>query len=473
MRKPDKPQRQPWTPSADRAEPGPSGFRQYQGQRMQRRTFISITGTAFLAGNGISEARATRNAISPAPVSELAGMRLAELRDWYRGWLFDDYLPFMDTYIIDHEHGGFMCNADRDGALISTVKSAGYLGRGAWVYSRLYRTLSHDPKHLEVARKSLEFLLRTRSPEGRWAPSFTREGTPQGAIPESVNSDLYIAEGFNEYSRASKDPQYRTLAREILFASLRLYDASGYLAGSGKGYLAPDAPPVKGVACLDDWMLFLRLATQILEAAPDPEIEAVAKRCRDSITLSFYNPDFGLLTEYVTQDLARFGNDMDQVVTFGNIFQTLWHTLDEAVRIRDRALFDLTAQRLRRHVEVAWDDVYGGLFGTLNNVDKNTWATAKINYVQAEALEGLLAIIEHTGAVWARDWFGRIFDYTKEKFPLKQYGFPLWLVSGDRRATFVRSANRVENYHHPRHLILNLERLERMAKRGGKAAGII
>lgn len=434
---------------------------------MRRRTFISAAGTAFLGGNAVSEGATPRRRTksAAAPVTELAGMRLTDLRDWYRGWLFDDFLPFMDKFIIDHDQGGFMCSADRDGTLLSTEKRAGYLGRGAWVYSRLYRTLSHDPKHLEVARKAVEFLLRVRSSNGRWAPSFTREGTSRGEISESVNSDLYIAEGINEYSRATKDPGYRTLAREILFSSLRLYDAPGYLADSGKGYLGPDAPPLKGVACLDDWMLFLRLATQMLEASPDPEIDAVAKRCRDSIARNFFNPDFDLLTEYVTQDLARFGNDLDQVVTFGNIFQTLWHSLDEAMRIRDRALFDLIAQRLRRHVEVAWDDVYGGLFGTLNNVDKNTWATAKINYVQAEALEGLLAVIEHTGADWAREWFGRIFTYSKEKFPLRRYGFPLWMVWGDRKATFVRNTDRVENYHHPRHLILNLERLERMMKR--------
>lgn len=440
---------------------------------MQRRAFISAAGTAFLAGNSAEGKESRRGAgKAAAPVTVLAGMRLTELRDWYRGWLFEDFLPFMDKFIIDHERGGFMCNADREGNPVSTVKAAGYLGRGLWVYSRLYRTLSHDPKHLEIARKSLEFLLRVRSSNGRWAPSFTREGEPQGEIAESVNSDLYIAEGCSEYSRATGDPKYRGLAREILFASLRLYDAPGYLADSGKSYLGPDTAPVKGVACLDDWMLFLRLATQMLEEASDPEIEAVAKRCRDSITNNFFNPDFSLLTEYVTQDLSRFGNGLDQVVTFGNIFQTLWHTLDEASRIHDRKLFDLTAERLRRHVEVAWDDVYGGLFGTLNNVDQNTWTTAKINYVQAEALTGLLMIIERTGADWAREWYGRVYAYMAEKFPLRQYGFALWMVSGDRRATFVRSASRVENYHHPRHLMLNLECLNRIIKRRGMVSGV-
>ncbi len=441
---------------------------------MQRRSFMSIPGIAALAGTAESHGQAAGRTASktPSPVRELAGMPLANLRDWYRGWLFDDFLPFFDTFIIDREYGGFMCSADRDGTLLSTTKSAGYLGRGAWVYSHLHRSIDRNPKRLETARKSIEFLLRTRNANGRWAPSFTREGTPQGEIPESVNSDLYIAEGFNEYARAAGEKKYRDMAREILFNSLKIYDAPGYLAGAGKGYLGQDAPPVRGVALLDDWMLFLRLATQMLWEAPDPEIEAVAKRCRDSITLNFYNPEFGLLTEYVNQDLSRFGNDLDQAVTFGNIFQALWHILDEAARIRDRELFDLTAGRLRRHVEVAWDDVYGGLFGTLRNVDRNEWITVKINYVQAEALTGLLCVIEQTGADWAREWFGRIYTYMAEKFPLRQYGFPLWMVSGDRKASFVRKTNRAENYHHPRHLMLSIECLERMIKKGGKAAGL-
>jgi mannose/cellobiose epimerase-like protein (N-acyl-D-glucosamine 2-epimerase family) len=174
----------------------------------------------------------------------------------------------------------------------------------------------------------------------------------------------------------------------------------------------------------------------------------------------------------LTQDLAHPLNDISHLVTFGNIFQALWHTLDDAVRTKNRALFETTAERFRRHIEVAWDDVYGGVFGTLRHVDNNVWETGKINYVQAECLIGLLAIIEHTSADWAREWFGRIYTYTLENFPLKKYGFPLWNVSADRKATFVPHANRVENYHHPRHLMLNLAALDRIIKRGGKVSGV-
>jgi N-acylglucosamine 2-epimerase len=410
---------------------------------------------------------------SSKPIRTLAGKSLADLREEYRYWLFDDFLPFMDAHIIDHEFGGFMCNADRDGTLLSTEKRSGFAGRGLWIYSHLYRTLGRDSKHLEVARKALDFLLRGRPKDGSlWPPSFTKDGSPLGESPKSVNTELYIAEGIAGYASASGDKSFHLMARDILFDCLRIYDTPGYLADSGKSFLGPDAPETNGVTLLDDFMLFLRLATRMLEDAPDLEIAAVAKRCADTITNNFYNPGFGLLNEMLGQDLAHPPNDISQLVTFGNIFQALWHTLDEAVRRKDGLLFTITAERLRRHIEVAWDDVYGGLFGTLRHVDDNIWETAKINYVHGESLNGLLMVIEHAGEGWACDWFDRIHAYTLANFPLRKYGFPLWNVSADRKMTFVLHANRVENYHHPRHLMLSLAALDRIVKRGGRVSGV-
>jgi len=55
-----------------------------------------------------------------------------------------------------------------------------------------------------------------------------------------------------------------------------------------------------------------------------------------------------------------------------------------------------------------------------------------------------------------------MFDYVQANYPLKRYGFPLWISASDRKVTFERHATRVENFHHPRHLMLNLLSLERM-----------
>lgn len=439
---------------------------------MKRRSFLSLSawGTTTLS---IMPPAGAIQAKTAEKIGKIGHYSLEDLRRQYRYDLFDDFLPFFDKYVIDHELGGFMCTVDRDGAQLSSEKRAGYAGRGIMVYSNLYHYLDPNPKYREVARKTLEFLMRVK-PQGDalWAESFTKEGKPLGDPPKTVNSDMYIADGISEYAHATGDEQYWRMAREILFKCLKIYDTPGYLAGAGKGLLGTNAPSVNGVAVMDDWMLFLRLATRMLEFKSDPEVESAANRCVNSIMNNFYNPDFGLINEILNQDLSRPQNDTAQYISFGNNFQAQWHVLFEAVRRKDKKLFNTAAERFRHHIEGAWDDVYGGLFGALEHVDKNIWVLGKIAYVHEECLNGLLCTIEHIGADWAKEWFSRIFSYVQEKFPLKQYGFPLWIVSSDRKVTFVRHSSRAENFHHPRHLLLNLAALERIIKRGGKTSGM-
>ena len=56
---------------------------------------------------------------------------LVELRDHYRNYLFDEYLPFWARHGIDHERGGFICALDHDGSQVGDKhKNMWYQGRG-------------------------------------------------------------------------------------------------------------------------------------------------------------------------------------------------------------------------------------------------------------------------------------------------------------------------------------------------------
>jgi mannose/cellobiose epimerase-like protein (N-acyl-D-glucosamine 2-epimerase family) len=147
--------------------------------------------------------------------------------------------------------------------------------------------------------------------------------------------------------------------------------------------------------------------------------------------------------------------------------------LYEAARLRDRSLLETVSERLRRHIEVAWDNVYGGVFRNLMNVGQNLWTLDKVLWAQEEVLIGTMFLIEHKGMPWARDWFGRTWSYVQEKFPLKNHGSPIWMYAGNRQVEFEEfntRPRRIENFHHPRHLMLNLLSLERMIKRGGRVS---
>jgi len=441
---------------------------------MKRRHFIGAAAGTAVASTGVAGCRfekiqKTARGGLVTDNGTLAGKTLDELFGEYYYDLFDDFLAFMDKFVIDHEYGGFMCNTDRDGTNLSTDKRAWYEGRGIWVYSFLYNKVDPDPKHLEVARKSVEFIMKHRpSGDDFWIGSYTREGEPRGG-PGDIYGNLFIANGLAEYSKAPGNEKYWDIAKELFLGCIRRYDSPDY--GYTVAY-GPEEPHNPAPRVLGHWMVIIRLATQMLENRSDPDIEAIASRSVDAIMTKHFNPSYRLMNEVLNHDFSRGDGPYSQFSYTGHAIETLWMVLYEAARLKDRALFDDAAEKFKRHIEVAWDDVYDGCFRCLVNVDENVWKTDKVLWLQEEVLIGTLFIIEHTGAQWAKDWFSRMYTYVKDKYPLKQYGFPLWILGADRKVTFVRNYGRVGNFHHPRHLMLNLLSLGRMIERNGAVSGL-
>ena len=417
---------------------------------------------------------------------KLAGMTLKELREEHRFWLFDDFLPFMDKYVIDHELGGFMCTVDRDGTQVNSNKRTWYEGRGAWVYSYLYNNIKQDPKYIEVAQKSVDFIMKQNPLGKELMPSgYTKEGKPLQNTPDPIfYGDMFVASGFQEFSRIKGNEKYWDMAKQIVLKCVDIYDNRtdyGNLSGGGRrsersrrggaaARPAPDEnmPGVERPRVLGHWMVLLNCTQMMLESRPDPELEAIADRSVKAVMDNHYNPDYALLNEDLNHDLSRITSDNYGQICTGHGLETLWMVLYDAIRRKDRALFDRAAGYLHRSAEVFWDDVYGGLLAGLDHVDQYIWSVGqKSEWLQDEVLIGLLCVIEHTGAQWAKDWYNKLHTYVMEKFPLKQYGYPLWFAYADRKITFTEHYDRCEHFHHPRYLMQNMLAFDRMIKRGG------
>ena len=424
---------------------------------------LSVTG---------AQQKETARRAQPALNRNKTGLNLRQLRDQYRNDLFTDFLPFMDKYVIDHELGGFRCNTDHTGTRVNDNKSSWFEGRGTWVYSFLYNNLARDEKYLKVAQRSLEFTLKAGpSGDGLWPKELTREGKPLTSADGEVYGDLFIAEGLAEYSKATRQSHYWDMAREILFKCLDLYDRPDYRPTIGQTYLGAGAKPFPGARIQGVWMVLIRLITQMLEMRADAELAKVADRCVDAITKFHYNSEFGLINELLNHDLTRPADEYAQLVYTGHSIENLWMLIAEAARRKDKKLLDTLSLWFKRHVEVATDHVYGGVFRNLQNVEKNVWLVDKVLWLQEEVLIGSLFIFEHTGALWAKEMFDRMYAYVQEKYPLKSYGSPLWMFASDRKVSyeaFLKLPKRVENFHHPRHLMLNLLSIERMIKRNDR-----
>ena len=394
-------------------------------------------------------------------LTHLGNQSLTALRDFYHHYLFDEYIPFWDRHGIDHELGGFMCVLGHDGTRFDTSKNMWYQGRGLWTYATLYRHFGHADA-LDTARNTYDFLRRYgRDPEGDWVVCLDRLGQVTQPASKRGFDGLFVAEGLQAYARATNDQEALDLAISSLWRTVEIWDDPA--RNFDEGYI-PNSYP--GMRTLGNHMVLILTLTQILEFYADPKLEALADQVVEAITEHFWNKEYSLLNEALDHTYQRPDDANEDFIYLGHAIETLWMMLPEAMRRRDYTLFKLSAERFRRHLEVAWDDVYGGVFRAMHIHGSYTFD--KVLWAQEEVLIGCLILLEHTDWEWPRYWFDKMFNYIEAHYPLKKYGYPLYIIGGDRKVTFQPEVQRKEHYHHPRRIMRNLLSLEELVKRQGQ-----
>ena len=396
---------------------------------------------------------------------EIAGMSLEALREQYLYDLFDDYVAFWKERGVDHELGGFMCGIDHDGTLVSTEKSMWYQGRGLWTHAFLYNNFGDD-WHLEVCKKTRDFIVKHgRDENGDWVSGLDKAGNVTGPTDRMGYTALFIAEGLFEYARGAGCQETMDLALESFWRGIQIYDDPN--RNVPQGYIPKSSP---GIRVQGFEMVTIVSLCQMLQHISDPKLEARLNEAVDRVMNKFWNPAYELNNEALNYNFERPDDENEDFIYLGHAIETMWMLLHEALRRNDKGLYDLVAQRLERHMEVAWDDVYGGFFRAMNVNSSLTYD--KVLWLQEEALIGTMILMEHSDLKWPDWWFDRTFHYVQEKFPLKPHGHPMWAMAGDRKVTYQPHTSRKGNYHHPRHLMLNLLALDRMIERGGKISGV-
>jgi mannose/cellobiose epimerase-like protein (N-acyl-D-glucosamine 2-epimerase family) len=310
-------------------------------------------------------------------------------------------------------------------------------------------------------------LLRKSEPadDALWCTRLNRDGAPAGPSSTTFPNDLAICEGLAAYAQAARSAEHLDRAGRLLRRCVAAYDRPDYNPGGGRVFLGPDAPPTPGARNIGSWMLLLRCAMQMRESDPDPTLASLIDRCIEAVIHRHHNAAFDLNNEILPHDLGKATGPFEQLVYPGHTFEISWMLLEEASARGDAALFRTVAERFRRHAEVGWDAVYGGMFHNCRNVGENRWVLEKVLWAQEEVLITALLLFEHDQSAWARELFERMNTYVRGRWTLKSHGSPLWMYAAGRRADFASFAampKRIENYHHPRHLMLNLRRLNRM-----------
>jgi mannose/cellobiose epimerase-like protein (N-acyl-D-glucosamine 2-epimerase family) len=412
-------------------------------------------------------------------------MSLPELRQSLCDELFQVYLPFWDKHGIDHQNGGVMCSLDYDGTRVSTEKSLWFQGRAIWVYSFLYSHFGQDPRHLEVARKTKEFLFKhALQKDGWWAEVLSQEGKVLKPFSGDTEGMYFVAEGLQEYAAATSDEPSREAALSLLKKLFRSFNSPDFrYRGADFQYLWNSERAVQPQGL---WFLNLNIATQILKRWSDPEISAMVDAGVEAILHKHYHPEIGLNTEMLYFGFSR-PKEEERKVRFGHSIEALWMLMDEATRRRDAALWETCAERIRRHLDAGWDHVYGGLIQWVNvdqvcyqwppetppGTDLELHFAGEYEYLKTlwglnEVMIATLKVFERTRAEWAARYFGMAYQLIKEKFSQKSRGYPGgYMLFADRRMAPQPHVARQDNYHPPRQLMLNILTLDGMLRHDG------
>lgn len=438
-----------------------------------RRKFLrntSLTGFAAMGApllSGLIPVQAF--GIPPEKKSTVECIKDLNIRDLitqYRKALLEQFIPNMDKLVVDHEYGGFMCAVDiLNRKTITTNKRAWFEGRGIWMYSFLYNNLDKNPRYLEIATKSKDFILKLLPKDGSfYVTNFTREGKPIGNTPGDIYGNLFVAEGLAEYSKAIGEKQYLDQAIEIILKAVERYDRPDF------EYPYKAEKRIQGPRILGHWMILLSLSTQILRQRQDERIVALADRCVDAILNHHISKEYGVLTEALSHDLSPLSDLIaSQYGDIGHGCETLAFVMNYAVLRNDKSLFKRSSDEFKRHVEMARDNVFGGHYYAFENIPANKFLLTKVRWLQEEIMIGALILIEHTGDQWALQCFAETEDYVRYKFVRPEYAFVI--DSGDRKVE-KHSSSRAEHYHYPRQLMVSLLAFERILKRNEKPSGL-
>ena len=458
---------------------------------MKRRAFLASLGFASVGTTLLPRGLAQQVAHTPEKKQHrevlLAGMSLPDLRQTLHHELFEVLLPFWNKHGVDHDYGGVMCSLDYDGTLVNSDKLMWFQGRAIWVYSFLYNSFGKDPRHLEIARKTKDFVLKYGAQkDGWWAELLSREGRVLKPFGGDIEGVYFIAEGLQEYAVAVQDNQARDLALALVKKLFNYFNRPEFrYSGPDFPNLTADGPCVRPQGT---WMLNLNISTQMLKRWNDPEIASIAKHAVDAIINHHYNPEIGLNTEMLYFDFSRPpGEERKSRICHG--VEVLWMVMDEANRCGDAALWNTCAERMHWHLDAGWDRIYGGISQWLN-VDQGGYQwppetpvgtdfafrfVGEYNYMKTlwgmnEVMVGCLNVFERTGAEWAAKYFALAYGIIRDKLSQQKRGLPGYTLFTDRHFTPHDHVARQDNYHPLRQPMLNILTLDRMIQSSTNAA---
>lgn len=376
--------------------------------------------------------------------------RYEEIVQNSREELLTNILPFWTDHGLDRTYGGLMDVMDRQGGLLSTDKGGWVQGRALWVYAVTYRDVDQDPMWLEaascVARFIKEHLIRRSDRRAYF--EVTREG--YGLVMRRyMFTEMFAAMGLAIYSQISGRHEMLAIAKELVSSIDRH-------AGNLPVKVNSDLRPMKGHSFT---MMLINLFQVMREADPDSSdyyTDRISQQI-DELFSDFVQPD-GILLETVQPDGSPTEGPEGRCVNPGHVIETAWFILHEALYRKDRTLQGHALALLRRHLEFGWDTKFGGLYSFLDHEGHTPiqveW-DMKYWWPHCEAIYACFLAAQITDDRYWDSWFERLYNYTYNHFPDREYGEWFGYLRRDGSLVVDLKGNHFKGpFHVPRMLLL-------------------
>jgi len=383
---------------------------------------------------------------------------LRRLHDRLTKCLFEDVIPFWLRHAIDQNGGWNTCMTD-DGKILSRDKWLWSQWRAVWVFSRLYRRTG-EASYIEIAEQIVKFCIAHGWNGSSWRLCVARDGT-QLRDAESIYVDGFALYGLAEYARATDDALARSWLQRTaasVMETLKLpHDSIPHFP-----YPVPPGMRVHGIPMIFS-LCFLDAADQI----PEMDCLQIARSLSDEVFDSFHRKDRDLVLERVNVDGSEASPPLGTAVVPGHVIESMWFQIHIGHALNDAPRVARSAQILKRHLELGWDEKFGGLFLAVDaDGDKEVgWAFAdyKLWWPHTEAMYALLRAYEATGEAWCLKWLEKVEAYSFNHFPHPTAGEWIQRLQRDGTPTTEVVALPVKDpFHLPRALLLSLECIERM-----------
>lgn len=345
-------------------------------------------------------------------------MDLSKLKTLYRETLLDDVIPWWEKHGLDRNGGINTCIRD-DGTLVSRDRWNWSQWRAVWVFSKLYNTVERKKRWLETARGIYEFVT-AHGPldSGHWPLLLSGDGKLQRGY-ESIYVDGFALYGLAELYRATGDPGvYRHTARTL--------EAFAHALNN------EDPPPAWPYPIPQGWwphglsMIASISCYEVADALQHQEARVLADRHHGHVMRTCWRNNRGVVLEWLGRDGQEVPSPEGTAVVPGHAIESMWFQTHIALARKDSGTVETALDIIRRHLELGWDDEYGGLYLAVDaNAESDVgWdhAEKKLWWPHTEALYATLLAYHLTGEAWALDWHHRVREWSYSHFPVADYG---------------------------------------------------